>query len=40
MHDVHKIAVDVTFAQIKSKKGINRHIERAIWAMNKDYMQL
>ena len=30
MHDVYKIAVDATFAQMTAKKGINRHGKGAI----------
>ena len=28
MHDMHKLVVDVTFTQMISKKGINKHGER------------
>ena len=28
MHDMHKIAVDMTLTQMTSKKGIKRHRER------------
>ena len=26
MHDMHKLAVDVTFIQVTDKKGINNHV--------------
>ena len=35
MHDMHKLAVDVTFTQITSKKGIKKHGERSVAAMCK-----
>ena len=30
MHDMHKLAVDVTFTQMTAKKVINKHGERAV----------
>ena len=40
MHDMHKLAVDVTFTLIVANKGIKKHGERAVAAMNKEYKQL
>ena len=40
MHDMHKLAVDVTFTQLVTKKGIKKHGERAASAMYKEYTQL
>ena len=40
MHDMHKIAVDVTLTQRTSNEGINIHSERAIADMYKAYMKL
>ena len=37
MHDMHKLAVDVTFTQIAAKKGIKKHRERAVSAMYNEY---
>ena len=30
VHDIHKIAVDVPYTQVKAKKEIKRHGERSI----------
>ena len=40
MHNIQKIAVDVTFTQMTTNTGINMHVERAISDMYKDYIQL
>ena len=40
MHDMHELAMDVTFTQITSKKGIKRLGDRAVAAMYKEYTQL
>ena len=40
MHDMHKLAVDATFTQMTAKKGIQKHGERAVEAMYKEYTQL
>ena len=40
MHDMHKLTVDVTFTQMTTKKGIEKHGERAVSAMYKEYTQL
>ena len=40
MHDMHKLAVDVTFVQMTAKKGIKKYGERVVEAMNKEYIQL
>ena len=37
MHDMHKIAVYLTFTQMAPKKGIKRHGEQAIAYMYKEY---
>ena len=37
MHDMHKLAVDVTFTQVTDKKGINNHGERVVVAIYKGY---
>ena len=37
---MHKIALDVNFTQITTKRGIKIHGEQAISAMNKCYTQL
>ena len=39
-HDMHKLFVDATFTYMTPKKGINKHGERAISAMYKEYTQL
>ena len=35
MHDMHKLAVDVTFTQMTVKKGIKKHVEKAVTSMYK-----
>ena len=35
MHDMHKLAVYVAFPQTTSKKGINKHVYKAVAAMYK-----
>ena len=40
MHDMHKLAVDMTSTQIKYKKGIKNNVEIAVAAMYKEYTQL
>ena len=40
MHDMQKIAVDVTFTKMTSKKGIKIPSKREISAMYKYYTQL
>ena len=40
MHDMHKLAVDVTLTQMTAKKGIKKHGERAVAAINKEYTKL
>ena len=35
MHDMHKLAVDVTFTQMTAKKGIKKHGKRAVAYMYK-----
>ena len=35
MHDKHKLAVDVKFTQMMANKGIKKHGEREVAAMNK-----
>ena len=40
MHDMHKIAVDMTFAQMTDKKGIKKHGEIEVTVMYKEYKQL
>ena len=37
---MHKLAMDVTFTQMTSKKGIKKHGDRAVEAMYKEYIQL
>ena len=38
LHDIHKLALDVTFTPIRANKGINKHGWRAVAAMYKEYM--
>ena len=40
MHDMHKLAVDVTFTQITAKRGIKKHGEIAVAYIYKEYTQL
>ena len=40
MHDINKIAVDMTFTQITDKKGIKINGKRAISGINKYYAHL
>ena len=40
MHDMHKLAVDVTFAQMTAKRGIKKRGEREVVAIYKEYTQL
>ena len=40
MHDMHKLALDMTFTQMKSKKGIKNHGYRAVAIMYKEYTPL
>ena len=40
MHDMHKLAVDVTFTQMTARKGIQKHGERAVADMYKEYTQV
>ena len=40
MHDMHKLAVDVTFTKMMSKNGIKKHGVRAVEAMYKEYKQV
>ena len=40
MHDMHKLAVDMTFTKMTAKKGIKKHGEIAVAAMYKEYTQL
>ena len=40
MHDMHKLAVDVTFTQMIAKKGIKKHGDRVVASMYKEYTQL
>ena len=40
MHDMHKLAVDVTFTQMTTKKGIQKYGEISVSAMYKEYKQL
>ena len=40
MHDMHKLAVDVTFTQMTAKKGIRKHVERVVADMYNEYTQL
>ena len=40
MHDMHKLAMDVTFTQMTAKKGIKKHGEIAVAAIYKEYTQL
>ena len=40
MHNMHKIAVDMKFAQMKSKKGIKSHGEQLVAAMYKYYIHI
>ena len=40
MHDMHKVSVDVTFTQMTANKGINKHVERAVADIYKEYTQL
>ena len=40
MHDMHKLAVDVTFIQMISKKVTKKHRKRALATMYKEYTQL
>ena len=40
MHDMHKLAVDVTFTQMKANKGIEKHGERVVTAMYKEYTKM
>ena len=40
MHDMHKLAVDMTFAQMTAKEGIKKHGGRAVASMYKEYTQL
>ena len=40
MHDMHKLAVDMTFTQTTAKKSIKKHGEREAEAMYKEYAQL
>ena len=35
MHDIHKLAMDVTFTKMTAKKGIKKHGEIAVAAMYK-----
>ena len=37
MHDMHKLAVDVTFTQMTANKGIKKHGEIAVAAIYKEY---
>ena len=39
MHAMQKLAVDVTFTQMRSKKCIKKHEKRAVALMYKDYTQ-
>ena len=39
-HDIHKLAMDVTFTQMTAKKGIKKDGERELIAMYKEYTQL
>ena len=40
MHDMHKLAMDVTFTLMTAKKGIKKHGEREVAAINKEYTKL
>ena len=40
MHDMHKPAVDVVFAQMTAKKCIKKHGERTVTSMYRKYTQL
>ena len=40
IHDMHKLAVDVTFTQMKAMKGIKKHGEIAVADIYKEYTQL
>ena len=40
IHDMHKLAMDVTLTQMTSKKGIIKHEERKVAATYKEYTQL
>ena len=40
MHDIQKLALDVKFKQMKAKKFIKRHGNRAVSAMYKAYTKL
>ena len=40
MHDMHKLAMDVTFIQMTAKKGIKKHGEIAVASIYKEYTQL
>ena len=40
MHDIHKLAGDVTFTQMTANKGINKHGEISVVDMDKEYKQL
>ena len=40
MHDMHKLAVDVTFTLMTAKRGIKKHGEIAVAAIYKEYTQL
>ena len=37
MHDMHKLAVDVTFTQTTANKDIKNHVERAVTKMYKEF---
>ena len=40
MHEMKKLGVDVTFTQMTANKGINKHVERAVADIYKEYTQL
>ena len=40
MHNMHKLATNMTFTHMTPKKGIKKHGERAVDAMYKEYTQL
>ena len=39
MHNMHKLAVNVTFTHMTAKKGIKRHVERVVANIYKEYTQ-
>ena len=40
MHNIHKLAVDMTYTQMTAMKGIKKHGEREVTATYMEYTQL